>query len=120
MSSCVIELTDSLSSSSTVTQRTKEAPLDVPSCPQESASLTSAHSLAHQLMRSTERCSTGPAPKEFTSRQAGADTLSHNSMLSRPFVSASLTSLTTDQLSSCSSQFSHPAAMQDGCSLPCF
>ncbi|PIC38380.1 hypothetical protein B9Z55_010413 [Caenorhabditis nigoni] len=89
------------------------------SCPQESASLTSAHSLAHQLMRSTERCSTGPAPKEFTSRQAGADTLSHNSMLSRPFVSASLTSLTTVQLSSCSSQFSHPAAMQDGCSLPC-
>ncbi|PIC50887.1 hypothetical protein B9Z55_001611 [Caenorhabditis nigoni] len=32
--------------------------------PQESASLTSAHSLAHQSMRSTERCSTGPAPKE--------------------------------------------------------
>ncbi|CAO4374210.1 unnamed protein product [Caenorhabditis nigoni] len=41
--------------------------------PHESASLTSAHSLAHQLMRSTERCSTGPAPKEFTNRQPGAE-----------------------------------------------
>ncbi|PIC54752.1 hypothetical protein B9Z55_003879 [Caenorhabditis nigoni] len=48
---------------STVTQYTKETPLDVPSCPQESASLTSAHSLAHEELRSTE-CSTGLAPKE--------------------------------------------------------
>ncbi|CAP25247.1 Protein CBG04573 [Caenorhabditis briggsae] len=39
---------------STVTQYTKETPLDVPSCLQESASLTSAHSLAHQEVRSTE------------------------------------------------------------------
>ncbi|PIC52922.1 hypothetical protein B9Z55_002834 [Caenorhabditis nigoni] len=52
--------------------------------PQESASLTSAHSLAHQSMRSTERCSTGPAPRRVIIRQPGADTLSHNSMLSPP------------------------------------
>ncbi|PIC39079.1 hypothetical protein B9Z55_010892 [Caenorhabditis nigoni] len=88
------------------------------SCPQESASLIFTHSLAHHLMRSTEMCSTEPAAKEFTNRQAGADKLSHNSMLSRPFVSASLTSLATDHLSSFPQSVFHPAAMQDGRSLP--
>ncbi|PIC19895.1 hypothetical protein B9Z55_025272 [Caenorhabditis nigoni] len=88
------------------------------SCPQESAFLIFTPSLAHQEWRSTERCSTEPAAKEFTNRQAGADKLSHNSTLSRPFVSASLTSIITDHLSSFPQSVFHPAATKDGRSLP--
>ncbi|CAO4376533.1 unnamed protein product [Caenorhabditis nigoni] len=102
----------------TVTQYTMETPLDLPSCPQESASLTSAHSLAHQLMRSTERCSTGPPPKEESQPPTrGRQTLSNLYALSSPF-SASLASLITHHLSSLSHSVFQPAAMQEGCSLP--
>ncbi|PIC37793.1 hypothetical protein B9Z55_006124 [Caenorhabditis nigoni] len=84
----------------TVTQCTKETPLDVPSCPQESASLTSAHSLAQQYVRSTETCSTRPAPKEESQPPTRSrQTLSNCHTLSPPF-SASLVSLITHHLSS--------------------
>ncbi|PIC27502.1 hypothetical protein B9Z55_019738 [Caenorhabditis nigoni] len=102
---------------STVTQYAKEAPLDVPSCPQESASLTSAHSLAHEELRSTE-CSPGLAPKEERQPPTrGRQTLSNLYALSLPF-SASLASLITHHLSSFPQSVFHPAAMQDGRSLP--
>ncbi|PIC34699.1 hypothetical protein B9Z55_014275 [Caenorhabditis nigoni] len=103
---------------STVTQCTKETPLDVPSCPQESASLTSAHSLAHQELRSIETGSTGPAPKEERQPPTRSRrTLSILYALSPPF-SASLASLITHHLSSLSQSVFQPAAMQEGCSLP--
>ncbi|PIC47035.1 hypothetical protein B9Z55_006518 [Caenorhabditis nigoni] len=103
---------------STVTQYTKEAPLDVPSCPQESASLTFAHSLTHQESRSTETCSTGPAPKEERQPPTRSrHTLSNCHTLSPPF-SASLASLITHHLSSLSQSVFQPAAMQEGCSFP--
>ncbi|PIC27717.1 hypothetical protein B9Z55_019889 [Caenorhabditis nigoni] len=77
----------------------------------QSASLNISCSLAPQEERSLAQCSTGPAAKEVTNRQQGADTSSHNSMLSRPFVSASLTSLITDHLSSFPHSVFQPAGM---------